>query len=106
MRITRYIIVNSILSTISISMLYKLLVPLVESRIKRQIENLLTERICETISFIENQIGRAHSQFAEMQQKQKQRDDYDDYAGSESHTSGERRKNPWESPAFNKSQAV
>ncbi|CAG8538574.1 2980_t:CDS:2 [Paraglomus brasilianum] len=87
-------------------MLYKLLVPLVESRIKRQIENLLTERICETISFIENQIGRAHSQFAEMQQKQKQRDDYDDYAGSESHTSGERRKNPWESPAFNKSQAV
>ena len=85
-------------------MLYKLLVPLVESRIKRQIENLITERICETISFIENQIGRAHSQFVEMQQKQKQRDDH---AGSGSHTSSEQRqKHPWESPAFNKGQAV
>ncbi|CAG8490215.1 3984_t:CDS:2 [Dentiscutata heterogama] len=49
--------------------LYMLLTPLAEKRIKRQVENVVTEQMKKAVGFIQEQIARVQQQMAEMQQR-------------------------------------
>jgi hypothetical protein len=84
------------------SFLYKLLVPLAQSRIRHQVQQLVGERITNAVKYLERQIARVQENVAEMQHRRRETEKSRGEHGISPEEAEEKRKQraPWESEAF------
>jgi len=76
--------------------LYMFMTPLIEKRLKRQLANMVTDKMIKFFSYVKDNITRLQSQVGDLQKKRKEK-------GTDPQVSEEKLKQSqaWQSPAFN-----